>query len=81
MTKHELLNLLKGAVNFEEKAAPLLQERSLECLEAVKASEMIENDKIKMRRLLFQLVSGARDHQLKLETLIKKVEGSENDEF
>ena len=78
--KDELIQMLETAINFEEKAAPLVQEKSLACLEEIKNLEFTEADKLKIRQMLQALASDAQEHRRALEALMEKVkEGSKND--
>lgn len=81
VTKEELIQMLETAINFEEKAAPLVQEKSLACLEQMKNLEFTETDKMKIREMLQTLVADAEEHRLALEALIRKVRQSPKHEF
>ncbi|GEM_PF-2453390 len=79
--KEELLGMLREAINFEERTIPLLHDKCLACFREIKQSEMIEDDKNRMRYLLNELISDAREHLLELEELAQKVKESPQHEF
>lgn len=79
--KSDLIQMLERALEFEEKSVPLLHEKCLRCFLEIKQSEIIEEDKRRMRRILNELVSDAREHRLALEELIEKVDGGKENEF
>lgn len=73
--------MLATAIDYEEKAAPLIQEKTLICLREIKSLEMTEMDQKKMKQMLEALVSDAREHRRALEELIEKVKESPKHDF
>lgn len=80
-SKLEIIKMLKTAIDFEEKCVPLLHDKCLECFQEITHSEMIEEDKRKMRQMLNELVSDAREHRLALEELVAKISEGDQNEF
>lgn len=80
-TKAELIAMLRAAADFEEKAIPILEKKTADCLLAIRDAEMIEKDKKKMKELLYQLASDSEEHTAMLEKWLSEVERSTQDEF
>jgi hypothetical protein len=79
--KAELIRMLEEAVDLEEKSMPILQQKCADCLAAVKNTEVVEEDRKKMRRILLELAAESGVHRLLIEAVIAKVKGSGRDEF
>ena len=81
LTKNEILNMLHDAIAFEEKRSRLLEEKCMACLHEISQSEMIDQDKRKMRRMLSELVSDSRAQQEAFKELAQKVKENGKDDF
>ncbi|MFH1773546.1 MAG: hypothetical protein ABH874_01110 [Methanobacteriota archaeon] len=69
-TKKELLNMLHGAIDFEDHVV---------LIELEKFADRVEGEKLK--RTLKELIRDTSRHVLELAKLIEKVEKSEEDDF
>ena len=80
-TKDEFIHFLKEAIDLEEKIIPILESKISICLAEIDRSEMIEEDKKRLHRLLHQLVSDADEHKKTLSDLIGSVREEVRDEY
>lgn len=81
VSRVELIKMIEDAIEFEEKCVPLLHDKCLACFREIARSEMIEEDKRKMRQMLNKLVVDAREHRLALEELSARINGGGQNEF
>lgn len=81
VTKNELIEMLRLAIDFEEEVNPIVGERCMECLQELQKLEMAGHDKQRMRQLLLELISRSKEHERQIETLIKEIQESPQDEF
>ncbi|MCI0596684.1 MAG: hypothetical protein L0Z48_09130 [candidate division Zixibacteria bacterium] len=81
MAREELIHLLQTALEFEEKAAPIVYEKSMACLKEMSNLEILDEDKRKIKRLLYAIMSDANGHCHKLESLLRLVKEGGKDEF